>query len=87
MGKIMGICKCITDLLCCTPETNTAFQVNYISIEKKKKKGRTRRVEWIHFFRVIRMKLPETFRLRLMLPHMDWFCQSLPVDFIFSEFP
>ena len=29
---------CITESLCCAPETNTILQINYISIKIKKKK-------------------------------------------------
>ena len=31
---------CITESLCCAPETNTILQINYISIKIKKKKKR-----------------------------------------------
>ena len=27
--KRVAICICITDSLCCTPETNTTLQINY----------------------------------------------------------
>ena len=39
----MDICICITDPLCCTPETNTTFYVNYMPIKflKKEKKKKT----------------------------------------------
>ena len=30
---------CITESPCCTPETNTILQINYISIKIKKKKN------------------------------------------------
>ena len=29
---------CITESLCCTPETNTTLQINYTSIKEKKNK-------------------------------------------------
>ena len=35
--EFMYRCVCITESLCCTPETNTALLINYTSIEKKKK--------------------------------------------------
>ena len=34
--EFMYRCVCITESLCCTPETNTALLINYTSIEKKK---------------------------------------------------
>ena len=33
----MGIYVCITDSVCCTPETNATLQINYISIKIFKK--------------------------------------------------
>ena len=35
---------CITESLCCTPETNTTLQINYTSIKKKKKEAFTEAV-------------------------------------------
>ena len=32
--KKVDVCICITDSLCCTAETNTTVQINYISIIK-----------------------------------------------------
>ena len=40
MGKIsekMNICVCITESLCCIPETNAYLKINDISIKIKKK--------------------------------------------------
>ena len=39
---------CITESLCCAPETNTILQINYISIKikKKKKKGNGNPVQY-----------------------------------------
>ena len=34
----MDMCMCMTDSLCCTPETNTTLLVNYTPIKLKKKK-------------------------------------------------
>ena len=33
MQNRVGVCVCITDLLCCAPETNTTLQINYIPIK------------------------------------------------------
>ena len=33
------ICVCITDSLCCTPETNTTLQINYTAIKNLTKKN------------------------------------------------
>ena len=32
--KKVDICICITDSLCCTPETNRILQINYTPIKK-----------------------------------------------------
>ena len=34
--KRVDICICITDSLCCTPETNTTLKINYTPIKRKK---------------------------------------------------
>ena len=39
MEKRMDMCMCMTDSLCCTPETNTTLLVNYTPIKLKKKKA------------------------------------------------
>ena len=35
MGKRIDTCICITESLCCTPETNTTLLIDYTSIENK----------------------------------------------------
>ena len=32
-SKRVDICICITDTLCCTPETNTTFKISYTAIK------------------------------------------------------
>ena len=32
----VGVCMCVTDSFCCTPETNTALSINYTAVKVKK---------------------------------------------------
>ena len=73
-STFLNTCICIAESLCCTPETNTALQINYTSIKNNKVK------------RIKRKEVEYAGRTGNHVKILDQFCWYLTEALVWGEF-